>query len=171
MDNIRAIAVDKVKTNSLATWVSILGIALVAPLFPLQQVTGPIINALLFIAVVMLGIKQTLPICFVPSIMAFMAGLLLPVMIPIVPFIMLANVVLVVSFSYFYQKNFWLGIGIASFAKFIFIWSTTSAIANLFIKTPAIVNKVAQLMSWPQLVSALLGGLLAYAFLKFIKRI
>ncbi len=171
MDNIRAIAVDKVKTNSLATWVSILGIALVAPLFPLQQVTGPIINALLFIAVVMLGLKQSLPICFIPSVMALLAGLLLPVMIPIVPFIMLSNVVLVVSFSYFYQKNFWLGIAIASAVKFIFIWSTTSAIANLFIKTPAIVNKVAQLMSWPQLFSALLGGLLAYAFLKFIKRI
>ncbi len=171
MDNARAVAVDKIRTDSLVAWASLIGIALVAPLFPLQQVTGPIINALLFIAVIMLGLKQTLPICFIPSVMALLAGLLLPVMIPIVPFIMLGNVVLVVTFSYFYQKNFWLGIALASLVKFIFIWSTTSAIANLFIKTPTTVNKIAQLMSWPQLISALLGGFIAYAFLKFIKRI
>jgi len=171
MDNIRALAVEKTRSNTLVSWVSILGIALVAPLFPLQQVTGPIINALLFIAVVILGLKQTLPICFIPSVMALMAGLLLPVMIPIVPFIMLGNIVLVVTFAYFYQKNFWLGVALASLAKFIFIWSTTTAVANIFIKTPTIVNKIAQLMSWPQLLTALGGGVLAYAFLKFIKRI
>lgn len=171
MENVRAIAAEKVRSNAMVTWVSVLGIALVAPLFPLQQVTGPIINALLFIAVVMLGLRQTLPICFIPSIMALLAGILLPIMAPIVPFIMLGNVVLVVTFSYFYQKNFWLGVVAASVLKFIFIWSTTSAIANLFIKKPAIVSRIAQIMSWPQLLTALGGGLLAYAFLKFIKRI
>lgn len=171
MQNIRAVAIDKLKSNTIVTQVGVIAVALVAPLFPLQQVTGPIINALLFIAVVMLGLRQALVVCFMPSIMALLAGVLLPIMVPIVPFIMLSNVVLVVIFSYFYQKNFWLGIGLASVVKFIFIWSTTTAVANLFIKNPAIVNKISQLMSWPQLVTALAGGLLAYIFLKTIKRI
>lgn len=171
MQNIRAIAIEKLKSNTLVTQVGVVTVALVAPLFPLQQVTGPIINALLFIAVVMLGLRQALVVCFMPSIMALLAGILLPIMAPIVPFIMLSNVVLVVIFSYLYQKNFWLGVGLASIVKFIFIWSTTSAIANLFIKKPPIIAKISQIMSWPQLVTALAGGILAYIFLKAIKRI
>lgn len=171
MANTRAIVVDKTKTNVLVTWVFIIGIALIAPLFPLQQVTGPIINALLFVAVIMLGLRQALVVCFMPSIMALSAGLLSPILLPIVPFIMLSNVVLVVVFSYLHQKNYWLGIISASLLKFIFIWSTTSAVANLFIKNSKAIQAVATMMSWPQLISALAGGVIAYVFLKTIKRI
>jgi hypothetical protein len=171
MGNIKVVAVDKIRTNTLVIWACVISIALVAPLFPLQQVTGPIINALLFIAVVMLGLRQTLPVCFMPSIMALLAGLLLPIMVPIVPFIMLSNVVLVVTFSYLYQRNFWLGVVMASILKFIFIWSTTSAMANLFIKNSKVIQVVATMMSWPQLISALAGGVIAYLFLRFIRRI
>ncbi|MFA5126391.1 MAG: iron hydrogenase [Patescibacteria group bacterium] len=162
---------DRAKTNSLAIWLAIMGLALIVPLFPLQQVTGPIINALLFIAVVILGLRQALVICFVPSLMALSAGLLLPILAPIVPFIMVSNVILVVTFNYLWRINFAWGVVIASLLKFIFIWSTTSATANLFIKNQIAIKTVANMMSWPQLVSALAGGVLAYGFLKFIKRI
>lgn len=171
MDNTRAVAIDKTRTNSLVAWMSILGLALLAPLFPLQQISGPIVNALLFIAVLILGLKQTLPICFMPSIMALSAGLLPWLLAPIVPFIMLSNVILVIVFAYTYEKNFWWGVLAASLLKFIFIWSTTAAVANLIIKKPQAIKAVAMMMSWPQLFSALAGGVIAYFVLKFIKRI
>ncbi len=170
-------AIEKVDTISkegglsLVKWIAILGVASLVPLFPLQQVTGPIINALIFIAVVILGLRQTLVVCVIPSLMALSAGLLPIFLAPIVPFIIISNIVLAVTFSYARQTNFWLGVISASLFKFIFIWSTTSVVATIFIKNPLAIKAVATMMSWPQLVTALIGGVIAFVFLKSIKKI
>ncbi len=167
----KAIAINKEGTLSLVKWAAVLGVASFAPLFPLQQVTGPIINALIFIAVVILGLRQTLVVCVIPSLIALSAGLLPIFLAPIVPFIIISNIILAVIFSYARQTNFWLGIVAASFLKFIFIWSTTTAVAQLFIKNPLAIKAVATMMSWPQLITALIGGVIAFVFLRSIKKI
>jgi len=163
--------ISKEGTLSLVKWAAVLGIASLVPLFPLQQVTGPIINALLFIAVVILGLRQTMAVCFVPSLMALSAGLLPIFLAPIVPFIIISNIILVVVFNYVRETNFWLGIVVASLVKFVFIWSTTTLVASMFIKNPIAIKAVATMMSWPQLITALIGGVIAFVFLKSIKKI
>jgi hypothetical protein len=46
---------------------------------------------------------------------------------------------------------------------------TSQTIIGLFIQKP-IAEKIVIMMSWPQLITALLGGFLAYVFLKkFLK--
>ena len=58
----------------------------------------------------------------------------------------------------------------ASFLKFIFLAAASSIVIDLLLKKE-IAQKVAMMMSWPQFLTALGGGLIAYLFLKSIKRI
>lgn len=166
--------VDVLTDKKVVVSTQLLGIVVLAvlfPLFPLQQVTGPLVNALLFIAVVILGVRNALLICFLPSIMSVSVGILPPIMLPMIPVIILGNVLLVLLFNYFYQKNYWLGVISASFIKFIFIYSLASLLASEFISSPIFAKVVSQAMGYMQLVSALAGGVIAWIFLKFIKRI
>lgn len=146
-------------------------LASLLPLFPLQQITGPLVNALLYIAVVMLGVNNALLICFLPSVVAISTGLLPILMLPLIPVIIVGNILLVLMFSRLREKNFWLGVGVASLLKYIFIYSLASILASQMIQQPPFAKVVSTMMGLPQLVNALLGGIIAWIFLKSIKRI
>lgn len=142
--------------------------ATLAPLFNQQFIAGPMVNAALFISVFLLDKHNAILIGLIPSLIALSTGLLPPVLAPMIPFIMAGNTILILTFSYLKEKNFWLGVISASFLKFIFLFSASSIVINLLLKKE-IAAKVALMMSWPQLLTALSGGLLAYLFLKFFK--
>jgi hypothetical protein len=166
--------VDTIVDKKVAVSMQFLGIAILAvlfPLFPLQQITGPLVNALLFIATIILGVRTALIICFLPSIMSVSVGILPAVMLPMIPVIILGNILLVLLFNYFNKKNFWLGVVIASFVKFVFIYSLATLLASEFIKSPIFAKVVGLSMGYFQLITALAGGIIAWIFLKFIKRI
>ncbi len=159
------------KVVTMTQLLSMVVLAVLFPLFPLREITGPLVNALLFIAVVILGVRNALLICFLPSIMSISVGIMPMVALPLVPVIILGNVLLVLLFNYFYNKNFWLGVVSASLVKFIFIYSLATLLVSEFIPSPLLAGIVGQTMGYLQLVSALLGGIIAWVFLKFIKRI
>lgn len=166
--------VDVIADKKVAVSMQFLGVVALAvlfPLFPLREITGPLVNALLFIAVVILGVRNALLICFLPSIMSVSVGILPIVALPLVPVIIIGNVLLVLLFNNFQKKNFWLGVVSASLVKFIFIYSLATLIVSEFISNPKLSAIVGQTMGYLQLVSALLGGIIAWVFLKFIKRI
>lgn len=154
----------KTIVNSI-TFVLLLGVATIAPLFHFQPVTGPIVNATLFIAATLLGVQNAIFIGLLPSTIALSAGLLPPVLAPMVPFIMLGNTILIVAFNYLRKKNYWLGVISASVLKFLFLFGASSIVINLLLKRE-VATKVAVMMSWPQLATALTGGIIAYLFLK-----
>lgn len=166
--------VDVMADKKVIVSTQLLGMVVLAvlfPLFPLREISGPLVNALLFIAVVILGVRNALLICFLPSIISVSVGILPLVALPLVPVIILGNVLLVLLFNYFYKKNFWLGVVTASLVKFIFIYSLATLLVSEFIASPLLAGIVGQTMGYLQLVSALLGGIIAWIFLKFIKRI
>jgi len=86
-----------------------------------------------------------------------------------VPFIMISNVLLVLVFNFLQKRNYWLAVVSASLLKFIFLFSTSSVVIGLLIKKE-IVAKVAAMMSWPQLLTALMGGIIAWLVIKTIKK-
>lgn len=166
--------VDVMADKKVIVSTQLLGMVVLAvlfPLFPLREISGPLVNALLFIAVVILGVRNALLICFLPSIISVSVGILPLVALPLVPVIILGNVLLVLLFNYFYKKNFWLGVVSASLVKFIFIYSLATLLVAEFISSPQLAKIVGQTMGYLQLISALLGGVIAWVFLKFIKRI
>ncbi len=169
MNQIAVLSINKEKLLILIKFIVLMALATLAPLFQEQAVTGSIVNATLFISTALLGIKAGILIGLIPSLIALSVGILPLVLAPIIPFIMLGNGILVTVFSYFKEKNYWLAVVGASLLKFIFLFSVSSIIINFFLKGE-IASKAAIMMSWPQFFTALSGGLIAFLFLKSIKK-
>jgi hypothetical protein len=86
-----------------------------------------------------------------------------------VPFIMMSNALLVMIFSSLQKKNYWTSMASASILKFVFLFATSSIVINLLLKKE-VATKVAQMMSWPQLITAFMGGIITFLVIKTIKK-
>jgi hypothetical protein len=152
-------------------------IATILPFFlHIQLLTGPIINAMLIIATVILGLRWALALSIIPSIMALVGGLLLPFMAPVVPFIIVSNMIMVAGVNYFYQgdKNanngFWKGVLAGALAKSFFLMLTGFAVLKYF-HNPQAVKLAISAFGLIQFLTALAGAIIAFSFLKFTKKI
>lgn len=164
----KSLTLPKPLLAQLTTFAVLLTIAIVAPLFHFQPITGTIVNATLFLGAMLLPIEYALMLGLLPSLMALSAGTLPAILAPMVPFIMASNTILVVSFAFLRQKNYFLATIFASILKFLFLFSTSYIVIHLITQQP-IAQKAAMMMSWPQLATALLGGIIAFIFLKLIR--
>lgn len=167
----------RVNIRAIAQFLSLAGVATILPFFlHLQWVTGPIVNAILIIALFLVGIRSAVVICLLPSLMALSGGLLPAILAPVVPFIMIGNVILVLSIDWVYNnfkdvvRGYWLGVVVGAGLKFIFLFASVHFISRLLIKQELAI-KVAQMMSWPQFATAVIGGMIAWILLKWLKRI
>jgi len=175
--NIREDVLSKVNVRELSLLIGLSGLTMFLPFFiHLQWITGPIVNALLIIVLFIVGIRSALVLALVPSLMAMAGGLLPAILAPVVPFIMISNVIFIITIDWFYNnsksvgRGYWLGVIVGSALKFIFLISSVSIIAKLLSGKELIV-KVAQMMSWPQFFTALTGGAITWVVLKWLKRI
>lgn len=162
------LADDKKAVTKSIEFVVLLSITMAAPLLHNQIITGSLVNAMLFISVAVSGLFGASLICLLPSIFALYTGTLPFSLAPLIPFIMAGNLILVLTFYFFRKYNYWLGAISASLLKFLFLFIASSVIINYFLSGTA--AKAATVMfSWPQLLTALSGGVLAYLILKFSK--
>lgn len=147
-----------------------IALAFIAPaLIHSQWITGPLINAILFLSVVYCGLSGAILVGIVPSVIALSAGLLPSPLVIAVPYIMVSNAILALVFSVFYSKGksakrYWAGVALSALLKFGFLFMATSAIAKF--ASFQIAPKIAVMFSWPQLATALAGGLIAFVVLK-----
>ena len=167
---------EKVNAKAMAQFIGLAGMAMILPFFiHLQWLSGPIVNALLILILFIVGIRSALVVALVPSLMALAGGLLPAVLAPVVPFIMISNAIFVLSIDriYDWSKNsasgYWSGVLIGAVLKFSFLYLSVSWISKLLLKKDLAI-KVAEMMSWPQLITAILGGAIAWLILKWLKR-
>ncbi|KPJ55113.1 hypothetical protein AMJ47_01145 [Parcubacteria bacterium DG_72] len=169
MKNMKTIALTKTRAGvKLAVFAVFLAVSIAAPFIKQQFITGPIVNAVLYISTATLGIGAGVLIGFLPSMISAWAGLLPIPLLPMIPYIIMGNAILVLTFGVLRKKNFWLGVGLASVLKFMFLFLSSSFIINFFIKT-ALPKPIIAMMAWPQLITALAGGIIAFILLKIIK--
>ncbi|MBD3247680.1 hypothetical protein GF382_00120 [Candidatus Falkowbacteria bacterium] len=168
---------EQVNAAAIARFLLLAGVASILPFYiHIQWLTGPIVNAILIIVLFLIGVRSALVVCLIPSLMALSGGLLPAILAPVVPYIMISNVIFVLSVEFFYKnmksdvKGYWTGVFTGALSKFLFLFASVNIISRLLIKKELAV-KVAQMMSWPQLATAVAGGVLAFMFLKWIKRI
>ena len=159
----------------------LVGITLGGELIGLPQpFTGPFVNAMLLLSVLLLNIQAGCIIgCFSP-LMAVIRGQLPPVFVPIVPFIIIGNCLLVVLFGliirrekiFVKNKNVIriVAIFIAAFVKFIWLSASVTIFLPLFFGV-TFPEKAAYIFMLPQLLSALAGGLFALLFYSLLRRI
>ncbi len=129
--------------------------------FP-QPVTGPLVNFILLWTVSFNHVYSAILIGSISPWIAYARGILPPPLGPMIPFIILGNVVLVVVFHLFcsFKKGNrydWIftvsGVIVGAFLKFLVL----STAVRFFIDVPP---PIAQAMSFPQLLTALGGGVL-----------
>jgi len=161
MNNQNVLAVDRSKIISAVWLAALCGAAMLAPLLHQQLITGTIVNATLFVAAIILGRRMGIMVGIIPSAIALTVGTLPAVLAPMVPYIMLSNALLILVFIFLKDKNYWLAVCAASFSKFIFLYMVSAFVFGVLTQK-VLVAAIAQMMSWPQLVTALAGGTLAW---------
>jgi hypothetical protein len=166
-ENIVSLDIKKVVTKIFQLSIFV-ALAVMAPYFGHQLITGSIVNALLFISVIIAGVESAFLLCLIPSLISIYTGLLPLALAPMIPFIMTGNALLVLVFWGLKNKSYWLGAILAALTKFIFIWGVGTLLAKSVLV--GIAPKLALMISWPQLATALLGACVAYLFLKVIRR-
>lgn len=147
-----------------------------------QFVTGSIVNLILLVSVFIIGIYGGVTIAVLSPILAFLAGIG-PAFIQIIPFIAIGNVLFVtiawlIAKSYIAKVNkrsfvvSSIGLISASVVKFLFLWLGLVIIALPLI--PGIKEKQAAVIgasfSWPQLITALIGSILAMMIIPHLKK-
>ena len=157
---INIITINNKKTIALTQFIIFVLIATYAPLLKQQMITGPIVNATLFLSTIYLGSQAGIMVGLIPSIISLSIGLLPLALTPMVPFIMVSNAILILTFAYLKNKNFWLAMITASIFKFAFLYTISFHLAP----------KLAFMMGLPQLITALIGGAIAFAIIKTYDR-
>lgn len=165
-----ALALDRSKMIAVTQLTALIGVAVAAPLLGHQFITGPVVNATLFIATVLLGTQAGIMVGLVPSVIALSIGLLPGPLAPMVPYIMIGNAILVLAFGLLKSRSYWLAVGVASLLKFLFLFATSSVVIGLLVQEE-LASSVASMLSYPQLLTAVAGGVLASVYLGVKKRV
>lgn len=132
-----------------------------------QWLVGTIVNVSLFLSAVFLPKKFILPLVVLPSLAIFSRGVifgpLTMFLVYFLPFIWLANLVLIFSFKKSFTKlPFLFSLVLAAIVKFFFLF----AVANIYFKFSLVPSIFIQSMGLAQLMTALAGGLMAWIIFK-----
>lgn len=137
--------------------------------FP-QMVTGPAINAMLLLSATYVGGLGAVIIGLLTPLIAFIRGILAPPLAPMIPFIMLANAVLVMAYVLARGRlgkgvaGAGIGLVVGAIAKFLVL----SSAVRFIVSVPAPIAKAMQI---PQLYTALLGGVVALLVEKVLNQV
>ncbi len=165
----KAVAIKKILTIEYISIISMFFLSFFAPLFGVQAITGPLVNAVLFLATFLFGIKIALWFAIFPSIIALFVGMFPIFMAPMIPVIIMGNVVLVIVFNAF-KDNFWKSVFLASISKYLVLSVFSFLFINYLIKSN-VPSAVSMMFTWPQLLTAIMGGIIAYIVLNLIRSI
>jgi len=174
LDLFKNISLDKsafetLNQSLLASLFAILIFAIPFLLPATQLLTGTIVNAILILAAILLKGNRPYYLVFLPSLATVASGLLFGpfsfFLFFLMPFIWIGNAILVFSFRSLYvakKANYPTTLIVGAIAKSALLFICASALLSISI-IPSI---LADAMGFLQLITALLGGILAYAALK-----
>lgn len=149
--------------------VSAISIAVVLPVFfHSQWITGPIINAMLLTAAVVLGTRAAFALALLPAPIALVSGLLPAVMAPMIPFIMIGNIALVAAFVSLYKDSALWAVLIGAGVKFALIGSVAYFLMERLVPQE-VHSTLVSMMGMPQFITAVLGGVLALVTLRALR--
>lgn len=139
-----------------------------------QLITGSLVNFILLSMTILVDAKSGVTVGILSSVFATILGIG-PIFPIITPAIALANAVIVVVFALIYKKEnkkiIYLALVAAALAKFAFLSVTVPFLLNYIpdIKAPQ-VKMLTVMFSWPQLITAVCGGILAIICYPLIKK-
>jgi hypothetical protein len=135
-------------------------------------IVGPLVNACLLVSTSIVGIWAGVFIALAAPFGAILTGAAVP--LPFAPFIAIGNFLIVLGFYLLMKRSQIAGVIVGSLVKFGFLWGA------IYLMIPVITagkpakaavqmtNSLMFTFSWPQLVTALIGGALALIVLKTV---
>lgn len=139
-----------------------------------QLFVGPLINAIILITVYYAGLKYGILIGALTPVMAFLVGQLAAPLAPFIPFISAGNIIYALVFGLLLQtfRGQVAGIVAGSFLKYIFLYFSATRLITLFAINipPAVIARLAVAMGSIQFITALVGGAVALAAIRILKR-
>ncbi len=132
-----------------------------------QFIVGPLINACLLIAAAYTGLAGGAVVSVLSPFGAILTGAAIP--LPFAPFIAVGNFILVLLYVLIKKKPV-AAIASGAVLKFGFLWASILIFTGMM-KIPAQkANIMIASFSWPQLVTALVGGIIGLAVIKALDR-
>lgn len=157
------------KKSFLLNFVMIAVLFFIPALISNQAIVGPLVNAALILSLMYLGQDQAFVLAILPSTVALSSGLLPVVLAPMIPFIILSNIVYLKTFQVLSKKGSSIqAVIVAALLKSVFLTLIVHSIMfNLL--SPTITDKLLNMMTWPQLWTATVGGGLALLIKKYVR--
>ncbi|MCH4172385.1 MAG: ECF transporter S component [Lactobacillus sp.] len=155
-------------------------IAFQAVTAPLQMtlITGSLVNLTLIMTVILAGLSSGITVAAISPIMAFMLGIG-PKLLPLIPCIMVGNVVLVLIWYFVVMKlrlsdivKYVIATISAAVVKFIVLYLLVVQMMIPLLGIPAMQSKlISTMFSLPQLITALIGGVIAILLLPMLTNV
>lgn len=153
---------------ALTVMVQSLRLVIPLPFFLSTFIIGSLVNSCLLVAAVINGRNSAFLIAVAAPIIAFFQQML-PLPILIVP-VAIGNILYIWLFLKLIRWRRWQCISISAIGKAAFMFGTFSGLMLLVDLPPQIAAGLIFVMSWPQLVTAAIGGVLALEITKRIQR-
>ncbi len=166
MEKIKTKVLNFDRSQTVAFLLFFAVVAFVPTVLHIQLITGPLVNAILFLSVIFCGLRAGVILSFVPSVFALGAGILPFMLAPLVPFIVISNAILVMVFFAFRDRGFWTSAIFAAVLKFLFLFGAAQFLSRFFDKMWA--QKALMIFSYPQLYTAIAGAFVTFLVLKLI---
>ncbi|NLD49503.1 MAG: ECF transporter S component [Clostridiaceae bacterium] len=140
----------------------------IVPLGPNSNfIVGPLVNACLIISTYFVGILSGVVISILSVVGAILTGAAMP--LPLAPFIILGNLSLILAF-YFLRSKKILGVVSGAVLKFAVIAISSGLIIPVLKLPPKKTQTMLFAFNWPQLVTALIGGVIAIIVINRLKK-
>lgn len=139
-----------------------------------QFLVGPAVNVVLLLTAYVCGTFYGIAVAALTPILALLVGQFPALLASFIPFIMIGNAIYVLIFEILKNRTKigqYIGVTLGSFLKFIFLYfSATSLVRLLSINIPQkALQKLAVMMGFPQLITALIGGVFAIIIIRILK--
>lgn len=138
-----------------------------------QAITGPLVNALLILTAEWCGVSSAIVVGMTTPMGALLRGVLPLPLFVMVPFIAAGNAVFVSVYGALRERSRLAALALAAFGKFVLLYGSVTLLSGRPLslltsggtQVAAIPDVVANMMTWPQLATALAGGAIAFGVL------
>jgi hypothetical protein len=157
------------KRESILSLGLLVCLGILAPLlFKQQLVTGTIVNATIIGASLSFGLAGGLLAGVLPSSIALLCGVLPAPLVPMIPFIIAGNAVLALVVASHRTRNYWASTAAGAVLKFALLYASSAVVITRLLHQ-SIPPSIVHMMAWPQLVTAVMGAMVAFAVSRLLR--
>jgi hypothetical protein len=135
-------------------------------------IVGPVVNAILLISTAGAGVWSGIAIAVIAPLISAITNkaAIAPVVLAFSPFIITGNIIWVLSYFFINKKNKYIAVATGAILKFAFLFGAITVFTGLMELKPKIAATLTSLFSWPQLLTAVIGGIIALVIIKLAGR-